>query len=179
MKKVSFVETQSFWKRPERVVLAVVRKPDGGGNIIALGWKMRTSFDPPIMAISVGKTRYSHDLILKEKEFVLAFPSADQAEDVLFCGTHSGRTDDKFARTGFTSGKSSMVNAPLIKECPVNLECRLTGTLETGDHTVFAGEVLASWRSETENRLLLSVADAPEYEIMARGAGHLLGTLRK
>ena len=178
MKIVPFEKTQPFWKRPERVVLAVTRKPAGGGNIITLGWKMRTSFDPPIMAISVGKTRYSHDCILNEKEFVLAFPSAGQAEDVLFCGTRSGRSLDKFARTSFSPGEASRVTAPLIRECPVNLECRLSGTLETGDHTVFAGEVLASWRSDTDRRLLLSVADSPEYEILARGGGHLLGTLK-
>ncbi len=72
----------------------------GKPNIIALGWCMPTSFDPPMMAISVGKTRYSHQLISESREFVLAFPSEEMGKEVLYCGTHSGRDVDKFKETG-------------------------------------------------------------------------------
>ena len=51
-------------------MLAVARTPAGAGNIIPLGWKMRTSFKPPVVTVSVRKTRYSHGLIAKEGEFV-------------------------------------------------------------------------------------------------------------
>ncbi len=177
MRKVRFQETEPFWKRPERIVLAVSRKPDGSGNIITLGWKMRTSFRPPMIAISVGKTRFSHGLILREGEFVLAVPGESVARDVLFCGTHSGRSVDKFAETGLTPLEARLVRAPLIAECIVNFECRVMGTLETGDHTIFAGEVVASWLAERPERPLLSIDDNPAYRQLARGAGHTLGSI--
>ncbi len=178
MKKVSFKETERYWKRPERVVLVVTRKPDGGGNIITLGWKMRTSFQPPIFAISVGKTRYSHELLQREREFVLAFPGAESARDVPYCGTHSGRAVDKFAGTSFTPLESSVIGPPLIRECVANFECRVTGELDTGDHTIFAGEVAACWLAENPGPVLLSVDDSPAYRCLAEGAHHILGIIR-
>ena len=177
MEKVTFSKTEQFWKRPERVVLAISLKPDGSGNIITLGWKMRTSFKPPMFAISVGKTRYSHELISRNGEFVLAIPGESMAEDVLYCGTHSGRSLDKFAKTHFTPLEGSTVRAPLIKECVANFECRLTGSLETGDHTIFAGEVVACWLSDSPERILLSIGDDEPYRQLARGAHHTLGVI--
>ncbi len=177
MKKVAFSETEQFWKRPERVVLAVSLKPDGSGNIISLGWKMRTSFKPPMFAISVGKTRYSHELILENREFVLAIPCESVAKDVLYCGTHSGRSVDKFAHTRFTPLESSIVRAPLIEECIANFECRVAGSMDTGDHTIFAGEVVASWLSDSPEKNLLSIGDESAYRLLAKGAHHTLGVI--
>lgn len=178
MKQVSFNKTEGFWKRPERVVLVTSRKTDGAGNIITLGWKMRTSFAPPMLAVSIGKNRYSHQLIEKEEEFVLAFPGESLAEDVLFCGTHSGRSTDKFAATSLTPLPASVVRAPLIKECVVNFECRVAGTLETGDHTIFAGEILACWLNENPEKILLCVDDSPSYRRLAEGSRHVLGVIK-
>jgi len=95
-----------------------------------------------MVAISVGKTRYSHELIMREKEFVLAVPGESVARDVLFCGTRSGRSVDKFAETAFTALGAKTVGAPLIKECVVNFECEVAGTLSTGDHTIFTCSVI-------------------------------------
>lgn len=178
MKRVAFKETEPFWKRPERVVLAVSLKPGGRGNIITLGWKMRASFQPPIFAISVARTRYSHELIAGGGEFVLAFPGKSLAGDVLYCGTHSGRKVDKFSETSLTPAKASVVRPPLIRECVANFECRLTGTLETGDHTIFAGEVVASWLAGDPEEILLSIDDNPAYRLLARGQRHRLGVLK-
>ena len=177
MKKVSFSDTEPFWKRPERVVLAVALKPDGNGNIITLGWKMRTSFKPPMFAVSVGKTRYSHDLIARNREFVLAFPGESAAKDVLYCGTHSGRAVDKFAGTSFTPIDASIVKAPLIRECVANFECRVAGSMDTGDHTIFAGEVVACWLSDSPGRILLSIGDENGCLQLAKGSSHTLGVI--
>jgi len=177
VKRADFPETEAFWKRPERVVLATSLKPNGTGNIITLGWKMRTSFKPPIFAVSVGKTRYSHELILDAGEFVLAFPGESSTADVLYCGTHSGRAVDKFAGTGFTPLEGRIVRAPIIKECVANFECRLIGTMETGDHTIFAGEVVACWISDSPERIIVSVGGGSGYRPLARGVHHTLGII--
>ena len=146
-------------------------------NIIALGWKMRTSFEPPMVAISVGKTRYSHELLKEAGEFVLAFPGEDLAKQVLFCGTNSGRNVDKFSETGLTHAKAKSVKPSLIGECVVNLECKVAGSIETGDHTIFVGEVLNSWVSE-KKKLLISIGDEEGYKVLLEGKGHRLGVVK-
>ena len=80
------------------------------------------------------------------------------AAAVLYCGTHSGRTVDKFAATGLTPLEGSIVRPPLIGECVANFECRLAGSLETGDHTIFAGEVVACWITDAPERVVRAVA---------------------
>ena len=143
MREVAYSEAIGR-KYPEQVVFAVSADAEGKPNIIVLGWAMPTSGVPPMWAISVGHTRYSHELIEKGGEFVLCFPNSDMVEDMLFCGTKSGRDVDKIAQTGLEALPATKVKPPLIAGCVACFECRVTGSLVTGDHTVFAGEVVAS-----------------------------------
>jgi len=179
MREVTLGEAEARWNRPERVVLAVCTDSEGKANIIALGWKMKTSINPPMVAISVGKARYSHKLISEGKEFVLAVPSEDIPKEVLYCGTHSGRDVDKFKQTGLTPLSAKFVKPPLIKECVVNLECKLVGQLDTGDHTIFVGQIVASWASEDEKRNLLSIGEEAGYEFLGGGKGYRFGVVRR
>jgi len=158
MKQVTVKEA---WKRkyPEQVSWAILVDFEGKPNIISLGWCMPTSFDPPMMAISVGKTRYSHQLISESGEFVVAFPSEEMGEEVLYCGTHSGRDVDKFKETGLVAVPAKKVRPPLIEGCVANFECRVVGEIETGDHTIFVGEIVAAHVSEEEKRRLYNLGD--------------------
>ncbi len=179
LREASHREAIERWRSPSRVVLAVSADKNGRANIIALGWKMFTSFKPLMVAISVGKTRYSHKLISETGEFVLAVPGEDMAEEVLYCGTHSGRYVDKFKETGLTPMPASKVKPPLIKECIVNMECKVTGILDTGDHTIFAGEVLASWVSDDKRRNLIQVGKERGYEVLLEDRGYRFGVVRR
>ena len=156
MREVSAAEA---WlkKYPERTVLAVSAESKGRPNIIALGWNMPTSGAPPMAAISVGHGRFSHKLIREGGEFVLVFPSREMEDAVMYCGTHSGRDVDKFKATGLTSVKAKHVRPPLIGEAVVNMECRVVGELETGDHTLFAGEILAAYVSDEPRKVLFNL----------------------
>jgi len=155
------VPVEEAWKRkyPERTVLAVSISKDGKPNIITLGWNMPTSIKPPMVAISVGLTRYSHKLISESGEFVLAFPSEGMEDALLFCGTHSGRDVDKFRATGLTPVKAKYVKPPLIAEATVNMECRVVGSIRTGDHTIFVGEILAAYVSDEDKPVLFNVGN--------------------
>jgi len=155
------VPVEEAWKRkyPERTVLAVSISKDGKPNIITLGWNMPTSFKPPMVAISVGLTRYSHKLISESGEFVLAFPSEGMEDALLFCGTHSGRDVDKFKATGLTPIKAKYVKPPLIAEATVNMECRVVGSIRTGDHTIFVGEILTAYISDEDKPVLFNVGN--------------------
>ncbi|KON30968.1 hypothetical protein AC482_02350 [miscellaneous Crenarchaeota group-15 archaeon DG-45] len=129
---------------PTVATLATCVDGEGRANIIALGWAMKTSHDPPMVAISVMPSRFSHDLIARSGEFVLAIPTTEMLEELHYCGRHSGRGVDKFEETGLTPVPAKRVRPPLIGECPANLECRVVSRLTTGDHTIFVGEVVVA-----------------------------------
>lgn len=129
---------------PSMVVLATSVDEEDNPNIITLAWAMPTSFSPPLVAISVGKKRYSHSLIKNAEEFVLNVPSQELLDEVQFCGSHSGSGTDKFEETSLTQEDSVEVEVPRIKECAANLECELLNELDTGDHTIFVGEIVAA-----------------------------------
>ena len=179
-REVSYSEAGKLWKRPERIVLAVSVNPNGPADIIALGWKMTTSHKPPMVAISVAPPRYSHDLIHAGGEFVLSVPGEDMAEAVMFCGTTSGRDTDKFKEAGLTALPATQVKPPLIGEALVNFECVVRGELTTGDHTIFAGEIVATHIAEDASRRnLISIGDLGGHEhLLSRGA-YRFGVVRR
>ena len=124
-------------------VLAVTLDKRGKANIIGLGWWTFVSWEPAMIAISIGKDCYSHECIEYCKEFVLCFPSLEQSRGAWLRGKKSGRDIDKFQRAGFTPVSSQKVKPPLISGSTVAYECRVTDSIETGDHTLYVGEVMA------------------------------------
>lgn len=133
---------------PRNVVMVTCADEAGKSNIVTLAWSMPTSFDPPLVAISVAPQRYSHKLIEKTGEFVVNVPTIEIARETLFCGRVSGRSHDKFKEAPLTALPAKRVKAPLIKECIAHLECKLVQRMTTGDHTIFIGKVLAAWVNE-------------------------------
>jgi len=114
-------------------------------SIITIAWHMPVSQDPAMLAISVGKSRFSHFLITESKEFVVNIPSWELLQQVKYCGTHTGKTHDKFTSCNFTPVNGKQVTVPLIQECFGNIECRLQHEYDAGDHTIFVGTILQSW----------------------------------
>jgi flavin reductase (DIM6/NTAB) family NADH-FMN oxidoreductase RutF len=120
----------------------------GKPNIITLAWAMPTSISPPLLAISVSPRRYSYSLIEKTKEFVVNIPTMDILRETFFCGVVSGRERDKFKETGLTALPARKVRPPIIKECVAHLECKLHSQFQTGDHTIFIGEVIEAYANK-------------------------------
>jgi flavin reductase (DIM6/NTAB) family NADH-FMN oxidoreductase RutF len=111
-------------------------------NIVTLALVHIFSFNPPLIGIGIAPKRHSHGLINKNKEFVVNMPTKNLLSQTNFCGTKSGRDTDKFKETGLTKEASKIVKSVSIKECPVNLECKVVQEIETGDHKWFIGEVV-------------------------------------
>lgn len=130
----------------------------GQPNAMGIAWVTRTSFDPFLIMISVDKRRYSHGGILKHKEFVLNYPSEDQAEAAWICGTKSGRDGDKIKLAGLKLVDSAAVKAPTIDGVTVALECKVVDQIETGDHTVFIGQVVGMSGNPDKSRHLYVTA---------------------
>jgi flavin reductase (DIM6/NTAB) family NADH-FMN oxidoreductase RutF len=129
---------------PFPYVLAVTLDKRERPNIIGLSWWTFTSWDPLMVAIAVGQHRYSHECLEHHKEFVLCFPSEGQEKDAWICGTKSGRTVDKFQETAFKPLPAKNLKVPIIDGVTVAYECKITNQVNTGDHTLFIAEVVAT-----------------------------------
>ena len=112
-------------------------------NIITLAWVGVVCSEPPIVSISVRPGRHSHGQIKESGASVVNIPRESQLRELDFCGVASGRNVDKFKALGLTPVPGTQVSAPLIKECPVNLECRVIDMKSLGTHDLFLGEIVA------------------------------------
>jgi len=129
---------------PEQVAICIARDPQGKYNPMTMGWMMPTSYKPPMLAISVGKTRYTCEAIRHSKAFVIAFPSEVQAEQAKLFGTKTGRTVDKLAMSGAAVEPARLIDCRLLSDAVANFECKLVSETESGDHMIFVGEVVCS-----------------------------------
>ena len=111
-------------------------------NIITIARIGIPSPTPPTIGISVKNSRYSLGLIRKTKEFSVNIPSASLFKEVDYCGMTTGRKRKKFDDTGFTPLESSKIKPPIIKECPYNIECKVTHDVMLGDWALILGEIV-------------------------------------
>jgi len=142
MSKRKIKPFRPVYPSPAALITSVDAK--GKANIITLGECFNVSIAKPvILGIAVCKARYSYELIRQIGEFVVNLPTAAILRKVDAVGCVSGRECDKFERFGLTPLPASAVRPPLIAECPVNVECRLLGEQDVGDHQLFFGEAVA------------------------------------
>ena len=111
-------------------------------NIITVAWTGTICTDPAMTYISIRPERYSYDLIKETGEFVINLTTKDLAYKTDFAGVKSGRNIDKFEYLKLTKEKANEVNSPLIKESPVNIECKVVEVKELGSHHMFIAKVL-------------------------------------
>lgn len=118
-------------------------------NIITVAWTGTLCSDPPMCYISVRPERHSHALIERTGEFVINLTTADLARATDWCGVRSGRDYNKFREMHLTPEQAQAVKAPLIKESPLNIECRVCETKHLGSHDMFIAHVVAVDAEET------------------------------
>lgn len=138
---------------PKQSVLVSCREEDKD-NIITLDWHMPVSIAPELYAISVGKTRYSLNLIRSSRCFVVNYMSIKREKEVLFCGAHSGLHVNKFKECSFTKEEASTIDCARIKEACAHLECEVVNEIEAGDHIIFVAKVTHSQENSQEPRIL-------------------------
>ncbi len=177
MKEATFKDFRFVCGRPARIVWAVAEH-EGQRSICPLGWKMQTSHRPPMMAISVAPSRFTHDLIADSGAFVLAWPGEDLADATMLCGTRSGRDIDKFERLNLKTQPARTIAAPLIEACIANLECTVAGRVTSGDHTIFFGEVTAIHIHENPKRLLCTIGRESGYDFLLEKGAYRFGVVR-
>jgi flavin reductase (DIM6/NTAB) family NADH-FMN oxidoreductase RutF len=148
MKREEFAKVSQASKHPAKVALAIVKDKNGKYNMITLEWFMRTSIQPPMFAISIGHTRYSHECLQEVRFFNLCLPSKEMAKVSKICGSKSGRDIDKFEETGVEWFAGRLAKLPILKDAKANFECKVITQVRSGVHTIFVGEVKHSWVNE-------------------------------
>ncbi len=126
---------------PAPVYIVGTYDSSGRANMMAAAWAGICCSRPPCLTVSLRKATYSYGNIQARKAFTVNIPGEEQAAAADYFGLASGRDGDKIAAAGLTAAKSSLVDAPLIEEFPLVLECSLFRTVELGLHTMFVGEI--------------------------------------
>lgn len=111
-------------------------------NIITASWVGTICSNPPMCYISIRPERHSHDIIKRNKEYVINLTTEELAKATDWCGNRSGRNHDKFKEMQLTPGKAKVVNAPIIEEAPLSIECRVKEIIPLGSHDMFLSEVV-------------------------------------
>ncbi len=112
-------------------------------NIITIAWTGTICSDPPMCYISVRPQRHSHELISRTGEFVINLTTTALARQTDWCGVKSGRDVNKFREMKLHPEQAQIVKAPLIKESPLNIECKVFDVKHLGTHDMFMANVVA------------------------------------
>ncbi len=128
---------------PLPAVLVSVADKQGNRNVFTVAWTGTICSDPAMVSISVRPQRYSYHMIMETGEFVINLTTKELAFATDYCGVKSGRDIDKFKAMKLTPLPAKEVSAPLIKESPVNIECRVTQRIPLGTHDLFLAQVVA------------------------------------
>ncbi len=134
----------------------------GETNIMTMGWHMMMGFSPALFACYIWDANHSFEMIRRSKQCVINLPTTDLLNEVIGIGNCSGAEVDKFAKFSLTAVAGTKVDAPLIKECYANFECRLYEGSQISKHGLFIWEVIKA-----------HVATSPKYPetVHYRGEG--------
>ena len=112
-------------------------------NIITVAWTGTVNSDPAMTYVSIRPSRHSHQIIKESGEFVINLVTEKLAYACDYCGVKSGRDIDKFSEMKLTAQKGENVDAPIIYESPVNIECKVKQIIPLGTHDMFLAEVVS------------------------------------
>lgn len=140
MSKVSWKPGNMLYPLP--AVLVTCRDKQGNDNVLTIAWTGTICSDPAMLYISVRPERYSYPMIRETGEFVVNLTTEELLKATDYCGVRSGRDEDKFRAAGLTKGEAQQVNAPIIMESPVNIECKVKEIVLLGSHDMFIAEVV-------------------------------------
>jgi flavin reductase (DIM6/NTAB) family NADH-FMN oxidoreductase RutF len=127
---------------PLPAVLISCGSTDEEYNILTVSWVGTICTDPPMCYISVRPQRHSYPIIAKNREFVINLTNEEMAFATDWCGVRSGKDHQKFAEMKLTPGKSKQLQAPIIQESPLSMECRVKEIIPLGTHDMFIAEII-------------------------------------
>ena len=158
-------------------------------NILTIAWTGTVCSDPPMCYISVRPERHSYNIIKHNGEFVINLTNQRLAKATDWCGVRSGRNYNKFKEMGLTPEPAQIVSAPIIREAPVSIECRVKQILPLGTHDMFLAEVVnvlvdeefidkQTGKFDLERAGLIAYSHG-EYYALGNALGHFGWSVRK
>lgn len=111
-------------------------------NIMTVAWTGTICTNPPMCYISIRPERHSYEIIKKNMEFVINLTTKDLSFATDWCGVSSGKDYNKFEEMNLTPGNAKIVNAPIIEEAPLSIECKVKEIMALGSHHMFIAEVV-------------------------------------
>ena len=127
--------------KPAPNTLVSCRGKDGENNALAVAYCCNCSYDPPMVMVGIVPSRYSYKLIKESGYFIVNLPDKSQKEMFDYLGSHSGADENKLEKIGAKLSEGEKVNAPILEDCPVNIECTVVDSIMTGSHEMFVGKV--------------------------------------
>jgi flavin reductase (DIM6/NTAB) family NADH-FMN oxidoreductase RutF len=143
MAKVEIGAKPFLYPMPTTIVGANV---NGKPNYLTIAYCAMVNSRPPLIAVSLEKSHYTNPGIKENGTFSVNIPSAALMEATDYVGIVSGHRVDK--STVFEAFYGKLGTAPMVKECPLNLECKLVQTLPLVGDEVFIGEIVAVYSEE-------------------------------
>ncbi len=111
-------------------------------NGITVAWTGTVCTNPPMTYISLRPSRYSYDIIKKQGGFVINLTTEAMAFATDYCGVRSGRDENKLKHLNLDYTLGEIVQAPLLSQSPVNIECEIVEIKELGSHHMFLAKVI-------------------------------------
>jgi flavin reductase (DIM6/NTAB) family NADH-FMN oxidoreductase RutF len=115
-------------------------------NFMAVAWVSRVNFNPPLIAVALGKSHYTNKGIHQNSEFSISVPSEDMLTTVDYVGLVSGEKTDKSSIFNIFRGELS--HAPMVMDCPFSMECRLVDVVDLPTNELFIGEIIGVYCDE-------------------------------
>ncbi|EGD47590.1 flavin reductase domain protein FMN-binding [Ruminiclostridium papyrosolvens DSM 2782] len=127
--------------QPMPKVLVSCRGLNNENNALAVAYCGNCSYDPPMVMVGIVPTRYSYQMIKESGCFVVNLVDANYKEAFDYLGNNSKRDGDKLSAMNVKLEEGKKVNAPILSDCPVNIECTIVDSIVTGSHEIFIGKV--------------------------------------
>ena len=175
MSKVTMGPTTLIYPMPALLIGADV---DGKPNFLTVAWAGIADGEPPMISIAIRHIRYTIKGILQNNVFSVNVPSVDLVKETDYCGCVSGDKVDKVDACQFKIFYGKMNGAPLIEQCPVNMECKVVHMLDLGSHALVVGRIeethisegcLSNGKPTVEKINPLVYAGDPERQYQAMG----------
>jgi flavin reductase (DIM6/NTAB) family NADH-FMN oxidoreductase RutF len=129
-------------------VLLIGSNVDDKPNFMAVAWGGIANGEPPMISVAIRQTRHTLKGIRQNSTFSVNIPSADMVREADYCGVTSGSTVNKVEVCRFKVFYGKLGDAPLIEQCPINLECKVMHILDLGSHSLVVGRIEESHISE-------------------------------
>ena len=129
--------------QPVPQTIVSCRDKEGRNNALVVGFTANVSLDPVMVMVGIVPSRFSHHMVKESGAFVINLPKKSFQKEYAYLGSKSGRDGDKFAALDLKWENAEYVDAPILSDCPVSIECSVVDSIQPGTHELFIGKVEA------------------------------------